>query len=121
MIQRGVGWLDAVAGQRVTGYEIHMGESTVPENWLEIRERNGQDVCIPDGAMSEDGRIWGCYLHGIFINDAFRHAWLNGLGWRAVEQTSSYAESFNRSLDKLADAVENSLDMKKLEKIIWES
>jgi adenosylcobyric acid synthase len=121
LIQRRVGWLDVVAGQRVTGYEIHMGESTVPGNWLEIRERNGQDVHILDGAMSKDGRIWGCYLHGIFANDAFRRAWLNGLGWQAVEQTSSHAESFNRSLNELADAVENSIDMNKLEKIIWES
>jgi adenosylcobyric acid synthase len=119
MIQRGGGWLDEVAGQSVAGYEIHMGETTVPENWLEIRERNGKVTQVPDGAMGEDRRVWGCYLHGIFANDAFRRAWLSGLGWRATKESLSHTETFNRSLDKLADAVENSLDMKRLEKIIW--
>ena len=30
----------------------------------------------PDGAVSADGRIAGCYLHGLFASDAFRRAFL---------------------------------------------
>ncbi len=120
-ICRAGGWLKAIAGQCLDGYEIHMGETSARGNWLEITKRNGEAAHTPDGAMSEDGRIWGCYLHGIFATDAFRRAWLSSLGWRKDSLSPSHAESFQRSLDELADAVEASLDMKKLEKIIWES
>ena len=41
------------------------------------------------------------------------------MGWQG--QAASQSPRFEESLEKLADAVENSLDMKKLEKIIWES
>jgi len=114
-------WLDAIAGQQVKGYEIHMGVTTARGGWLEITKRNGEAAHTLDGAMSGDGRIWGCYLHGIFANDDFRRAWLHGLGWRADSGTSSHVELFQQSLDELANAVESSLDMDKLEKIIWES
>jgi hypothetical protein len=33
----------------------------------------------------------------------------------------SQSTRFENSLEQLADAVENALDMKKLEKILWES
>jgi adenosylcobyric acid synthase len=119
-IQHGNGWLETVAGLWVEGYEIHMGETTVSgRNWLEVTERNRQPVHIPDGAASDNGHIWGCYLHGIFGNDAFRHAWLKSLGWGDTGISQKHA--LENSLNALADAVENALDMQKLEKIIWES
>jgi hypothetical protein len=40
------------------------------------------------------------------------------LGWEM--QPSSQAETFNRSLETLADAVEGALNMDLLEKIIWD-
>ena len=33
----------------------------------------------PDGATSADGRVMGCYLHGIFASDDFRRAFLKRL------------------------------------------
>ena len=33
-----------------------------------------------DGAISADGRVAGCYLHGFFTGDAQRAAWLARLG-----------------------------------------
>lgn len=120
MIQPADSWLGTLAGQRVEGYEIHMGETTSGNsNWLEIAERNGQPVNILDGSASADGRIWGCYLHGIFGNDSFRQAWLKSVGWNGVG--ASQTNWLDHSLNALADAVENALDMHKLEKIIWES
>ena len=37
----------------------------------------------PDGAVSPDGRVAGCYLHGLFAGDAFRRAFLARLGAEA--------------------------------------
>jgi adenosylcobyric acid synthase len=87
--------------------------------WLEIAYRNGEQVKVPDGSVSSNGKIWGCYLHGIFVNDEFRHAWLESLGWENGQRASSQAEVLNQSLDLLADAVEGALNMELLEKIIW--
>ena len=73
-----------------------------------------------DGAVSEDGRIWGCYVHGIFDNSAFRHAWLKSLGWAApLAERSSSANLFAGALTYLADQVESTMDMQQLERIIW--
>ncbi|MGE3807532.1 MAG: cobyric acid synthase [Gemmataceae bacterium] len=109
------GWLAELAGQELTGYEIHMGRTPSPRPWLEIVERSGQAAREVDGSARGAGRIWGCYLHGLFANDHFRHAWLRSLGWReAGNATVSLEESFER----LADAVENSLDMSTLDAIL---
>jgi adenosylcobyric acid synthase len=105
--------------EMIQGYEIHMGETQSQAQWLEILSRNGEQVKVPDGSVSPDGKIWGCYLHGLFANDSFRHAWLKRLGWQG--EITSQAARFEASLEVLADAVEGALDMNRLEKIIWES
>jgi adenosylcobyric acid synthase len=120
LIQTGNGWFQTAAGQPVEGYEIHMGETNVNgKHWLEIVDRNGQSVHVLDGAANESGRVWGCYLHGIFDNDAFRHAWLESLGWKG--RGMSHREQFEASLETLAERVEEALDMQKLEEMIWEN
>jgi len=113
------GWLAPLNDCVLSGYEIHMGETPSQSSWLEITQRNGEQVKVPDGCVSSDGHIWGSYLHGIFANDAFRHAWLESLGWQHSHRMSSQAESFNQSLDALANAVEGALNMELLEKIVW--
>ena len=118
-VRAGKGWLAALNGSTLAGYEIHMGATVTESPWLEINQRNGQSVQVLDGATSPDGKIWGCYLHGLFANDHFRHAWLRSLGWSGAAQALNQAESFQRSLDTLADAVEAALNMDLLEKIIY--
>jgi len=99
------------------GYEIHAGETESPAAWLEITQRNGQQVRVADGCVSPDGKIWGCYLHGMFGNDEFRHAWLESLGWSGTGV--SQEQVFRHSLEALADAVEEALNMSLLEEILW--
>ena len=63
-------------GDKVSGYEIHMGDTTGPDcarAWLSLDGR-----C--EGAASPNGRIMGCYLHGLFSADAFRSAFFAQLG-----------------------------------------
>ena len=66
----------SVTGDKVTGYEIHLGRTEGPDRvraWLRIGERT-------EGAASPDGRIRGCYLHGMFSSDGFRNSFLAELG-----------------------------------------
>lgn len=112
------GWMSRLDESTLSGYEIHMGETPSQTAWLEIVSRNGEQVKVADGSVSSDGKIWACYLHGIFVNDDFRHAWLESLGWRGSK--SSQSETFNQSLEALADAVEGALNMDLLEEIIWD-
>jgi adenosylcobyric acid synthase len=68
----------------IQGYEIHMGRTTVPGDALPlatITRRGGTAATEPEGCRSADGRVWGCYIHGIFANEAFRRGWLRTLGW----------------------------------------
>jgi adenosylcobyric acid synthase len=108
-----------ISDEMLEGYEIHMGETQSQTQWLQILSRNGEPVKVLDGSLSPNGKIWGCYLHGLFANDSFRQAWLTRLGWTG--QITSQAARLEASLEALADAVEKSLNMKKFEKIIWES
>jgi adenosylcobyric acid synthase len=94
-------------GAIVRGYEIHSGATTLRAGaraFGEIIERNGVAVQVADGAGSEDGRVWGCYLHGIFENDDFRRHWLTTLGWEGTTQSVSALRQ--QEYDRLADAVE---------------
>lgn len=108
----------SLAGEFVGGYEIHAGKTQSRTHWLEISSRNGERVKVPDGGVSSNGKVWGCYLHGLFHNDSFRHAWLKSLGWQG--DISSQTVRLEESLETLANAVEGSLNMKLLEAILWE-
>jgi len=63
---------------RASGYEIHLGVTEYQSGakpLLHIR-REGHPQLEIDGATSADGRIIGTYLHGLFDDDEFRHAFL---------------------------------------------
>lgn len=103
-------WLYALRGETVEGYEIHMGRTEGDDNWLQITSRNEEAVQVGDGAMSPDGRIWGCYIHGLFGNETLRRAWLTSLGWDRGSE-SIHENPFAASLTYLADTVESELDI----------
>jgi adenosylcobyric acid synthase len=123
----GPGWLADLATIPLEGYEIHMGRTDSSTPWLEITIRNGAACQVADGAASPDGKIWGCYLHGLFANTALRHAWLESLGWREhtspsrpiASKEQQEGNTVSLALSRLADAIEAALDMKKLEEILW--
>ena len=113
----GPGWLKYLVGERLQGYEIHMGRTRGGQRWLEVTERNETAVNLSDGDVSSDGRIWGCYLHGLFENRALRHAWLSELGWRGSKEHTSPLPRHEAAFERLANAVEEALDMEALEVI----
>ena len=113
-------------GQSLTGYEIHVGQTTSRSPWLK-RTVLGDSNCIStlDGARSIDGRVWGCYLHGLFHNDSFRSAWLRSLGvdpspvGSGLPAAQNAFASIQFTLDRIADAVEADIDLNRLEQLIW--
>ncbi len=100
----------------LTGYEIHAGRAETPAPLLELSRPDGSRAF--DGAATPDGRIWGTHLHGLFHNDAFRRAWLSSLGWRPSGPAVPYLARKAAAYDRLADALEAALDMRRLDAII---
>ncbi|RME77611.1 MAG: cobyric acid synthase [Chloroflexi bacterium] len=116
VLQASEGFLADLQGSPIQGYEIHMGRSQLLDRaaWPLCRigaEADGH----PDGAVTTGGRIWGTYLHGIFDNDAFRHAWLTSLGWQGAGRRFDREQAYNR----LADHVRAHLDMDAVHRIVW--
>lgn len=107
------GWLASLAGTTVSGYEIHMGRTVGPSSWLTIKQRGETAVHVPDGAISTDQRIWGCYLHGLFANAGWRRAWLKQVGHLAAGANEPENPMF-ASLERLADMVESILQIDNL-------
>jgi adenosylcobyric acid synthase len=97
--------VEMATGTPVVGYEMHLGASGGPG--LERPMLHLSDG--PDGAVSADGRVAGCYLHGLFASDEFRRAFLESLGTKA--SAIGYEHRIDSTLDALADHLEHSLDV----------
>jgi adenosylcobyric acid synthase len=93
------------SGAPVEGYEIHIGRTEGPDRARPMFRIGGEE----EGAQSADGRVAGAYLHGLFAGDAFRRAYLAGLG---VEGAGvAYAAGVEAALDALAAHLEAHLDL----------
>jgi len=62
-----------------------------------------------DGAMSADGQVAGCYMHGLFASDGFRAKWLARQGHKASDMV--FEDQVEATLDHLADHLAEHLDM----------
>src|SRR6266851_3543176 len=96
---------EIASGAAVRGYEMHLGVTSGPGLGRPMLDLGGR----PDGAVSADGRVGGCYLHGLFTSDPFRRAFLARLG--AVGGMVAYDATVERVLDGLADHLEQHLDL----------
>ena len=97
---------EIVSGAAVRGYEMHIGRTRgagLARPWLRLDGR-------PEGAVSDDGRVMGSYLHGLFAADGFRHAFLARIRDRAASGLAYEAE-VERTLDALAEHLEAHLDL----------
>ena len=98
--------IELASRQAVRGYEMHMGRSAGPACERPMLDLAGRG----DGAVSADGRVMGCYLHGLFAADGFRHAFLARLKARA-DSGLAYDAVVEAVLDRLADHLEAHLDL----------
>jgi adenosylcobyric acid synthase len=96
----------------IEGYEMHIGISTGKATSRPmVRFEDG--TC--DGAVSANGRIAGCHLHGLFSSSPFRAALLESLGARPSGE--DYRASVDRALDELSAVLERTLDIEALVRI----
>ena len=63
------------------GYEIHLGQTVYEEGAASFAEltRTASGTAVRDGAVSDDGFVFGTYAHGLFDDDRFRHAFIQAV------------------------------------------
>ena len=90
------------------GYEIHLGRTTGPDCERPTVRVNG----TADGAASRDGKVFGSYLHGLFVDDGFRAAFLQSMGIAA--DALDYRAGVDQALDSIAGQLSDVLDIDRL-------
>jgi len=127
----------SINGEIVKGYEIHEGisilnvdkDETEIEPLLKIKKgvgnskekiyKNGEEGLF-DGAIN--GTIFGSYFHGIFHNYNFRRELLNYIrrnkGLKEKFGADPYETKKDYSIDRLAEIVEENLDMEFIDNLI---
>jgi adenosylcobyric acid synthase len=96
-------------GVAVAGYEMHIGRTTGAGTARPLLQFEDGRF---DGAVSADGRVAGCYLHGFFAGDAQRAAWLARLD--APESSLAYEDLVEQTLDALAAHLAAHIDIEKM-------
>jgi adenosylcobyric acid synthase len=96
-------------GVAVVGYEMHIGRTTGTGTARPLLQLEDGRF---DGAISADGHVAGCYLHGLFAGDAQRAAWLARLG--APPSSLAYEELVEQTLDALAAHLAAHIDIDKM-------
>lgn len=95
-----------------SGYEMHMGVTEGPD-------RARSFACLADGssegAISPDGRVIGTYIHGLFVDDRQRSAWLTRFA--AGRTTIRYDALVDETLDRLAAHLAAHIDLDLLLKL----
>ena len=95
-------------GAAIAGYEIHIGTTDGPDRargWIGI----GSET---EGAASADGRIMGCYWHGLFASDAARADYLGRIGGKSAGL--SFEAGVDAALDDLAAHLSAHMDLEAL-------
>lgn len=97
----------------IHGYEIHAGITTgaaLARPLLQLADG-------PDGAISDDNQIAGCYLHGLFEP---AEACAKLLQWAGLDQAEAidYHALREAGIDRIADAIEQHLDLVAIDNLL---
>jgi len=89
---------------RFKGYEIHMGETVFSDEQTQLS--TSKDICV----MDKNSKVIGTYIHGIFDNDEIMRRIISLTGKNISPDYSFYKNKMSQ-LDKLADTLEENLDI----------
>lgn len=109
-LRRALGRL-AVSDAPFAGYEIHIGQTRgagVSRPFAVVDDR-------PHGAVSEDGRVGGLYIHGLFDRAEARAALLGAAG--AASDGVDQTHRVDAALDRIAEVLETHFDVAALARI----
>ncbi len=97
------------------GYEIHVGATARAGGAAFARLCAGGGEPYDDGAVSGDGLVSGTYVHGLFDDDAFRHAAVDALRARCGLAPAAHGNAWRAErearYDRLAAIVRAALDI----------
>lgn len=105
----------AYNGEKITGYEIHQGQSVVKggQAFSEIEGR--KEGCVLNNCV-------GTYVHGVFDETGFRESYIKKIfdkkGISFDVKTIDIEEYKNSQYDKLADLIRENMDMDKIYEIL---
>jgi adenosylcobyric acid synthase len=108
------GLFEHAEGMAVSGYEIHMGSSTLLGDGSPVQAGLFELPQRRDGIASADGWVAGTYLHGLFNSAELRRRMVMNLAIRkGVKLPDAEGATFDQSAeyDRLADEVRAALDM----------
>ena len=105
----------------IRGYEIHMGRTSrgaVSACFhIETSEVWEGNASSDEGAASENGRVWGTSIHGLFDQAEFRRCWLNrardrkGLSPISPLESELVTAQLQDELDRWADHLDKYVEM----------
>jgi len=107
----------------VSGYEIHSGRITgivASRALFRLTHRDSSTVNELEGARSDDGRVIGTSIHGMFDSAGFRRNFLDEIrtskGLAPLKSAAQDDADANRrtAFDRIADALEASVDMRRI-------
>ena len=118
------GVLDSLSDVELSGYEIHMGVSTLKEgvaSMTHIEDFVKKDGTKADGA--QHGNVYGTYVHGVFDKEEVAKAVIRGIGKQKGIDTENITgvdfQAFKETqYDILAAELRKHLDMEKIYEIL---
>ena len=118
------GALDCLTGTKLSGYEIHMGVSTLKDgvaSMTQIEDFVKKDGTKADGA--QHGNVYGTYVHGVFDKEDVAKAVIRGIGRMKGIDTENITgvdfQAFKETqYDILAAELRKHLDMDKIYEIL---
>jgi adenosylcobyric acid synthase len=96
-----------------SGYEIHMGHTTVTAGkpFISITSRNALPCKDKDGCISDDGRVAGTYIHGFFDSPPILSKWLKQAGLVSGATKNVSISSKEKNYELLKTHFETHIDL----------
>jgi adenosylcobyric acid synthase len=92
------------------GYEIHVGRTMITDPNVRPLLQFADGTL--DGVISADGRVAGCYVHGLFDRAEQRAVWLTRVG--VMSDGVNQGARVDAALDEMAGVLERVVDVEKL-------